>query len=401
MRVLGMISGTSHDGVDAALVDFELDQDVLTARLVHGSSTPYPDKLRAELVDAMPPRPSSADEVCRLDTRIGQYFAEVAETVVEAGGPTDAVCSHGQTVYHWVEDDHCLGTLQLGAPAWIAEQLGVPVVADVRSRDIAAGGHGAPLVPLLDSLLLAGLVEQGRTAAALNLGGIANMTVVTGGDPLAYDIGPANALIDAVVQDRGLDPAGYDTGGRIARSGTVNPRLLAQLIADPYYAQIPPKSTGKELFHHGYVAEQLHRFDEPVSDADLVATLTQLTADLVVRDLRRSEVTKVIAAGGGVENPVLMELITAGLPGVDFGTTEEFGVPPEIKEAFAFALIGWCTLHGLPANVSSATGSTGPRLLGSITPGRGPLTLPATVSMPRSLEVRSVEVRDPGQVRDA
>ncbi|MDN5725417.1 MAG: anhydro-N-acetylmuramic acid kinase [Propionibacteriales bacterium] len=390
-----MISGTSHDGVDVAVVDFALSDEVLTATVLHGDSTPYPDRLRAELVATMPPYATSIDEVCRLDTRIGQHFANVAATAVEASGPIDAVCSHGQTVYHWVVDDACLGTLQLGQPAWIAERLGVPVVADVRARDIAAGGHGAPLVPLLDSLLLAGLVERGTAAAALNLGGIANMTVVGDGDPLAYDIGPANALIDSVVQERDLDPAGYDTGGRIARSGTVHERLLAQLLADPYYAQAPPKSTGKELFHAGYVAEQLGRLREDVSDVDLVATLTRLTADVVSRDLRRAGVGKVVAAGGGVENPVLMGWIADGLPGVEIGTTQEFGIAPEIKEAFAFALIGWFTLHGLPANVPSATGSSGPRLLGSITPGRGPLTLPGTVPTPRALTVRALTVQAP------
>lgn len=384
MRLLGMISGTSHDGVDAAVVDFDLAGSTLSAEIVHHDSTPYPADLRSRLVAALPPRPTTLDEVCRLDTLIGQHFATVAEAAVESAGAVDAIATHGQTVFHWVDGDHALGTLQIGQPAWLAERVGVPVVSDLRSRDVAAGGHGAPLVPLLDELLLP---PEDRPAASLNLGGIANVTLLDGDSPLAYDIGPANALIDAVVQARGLHPAGYDDGGRIAAAGTVHSRLLEQLLADPYYALPAPKSTGKELFHDEYVTRALAWLDEEVSSTDLVATLTRLTAEVVARDLRAAAVTRVLAAGGGVANPILMGWLTEGLPGVSVETTDSLGVPADAKEAFAFALMGWCTLHGLPANVPSATGAAGPRILGSISPGSGPLRLPDPTSAPTVLRL--------------
>ncbi|MGO1973969.1 MAG: anhydro-N-acetylmuramic acid kinase [Propionibacteriaceae bacterium] len=384
MRLLGLISGTSHDGVDAAVVDFDLDGSTLTARIVHHDSTPYPTDLRARVVAALPPRPTSTDELCRLDTLIGQHFATAAAAAVAVAGPVDAIATHGQTVFHWVEGDRALGTLQLGQPAWLAERLGVPVVSDLRSRDVAAGGQGAPLVPLLDNLLLP---PEVRPAAALNLGGIANVTLLDSETPLAYDIGPANALIDAVVQDRDLHPEGYDEGGRIAAAGTVHPRLLEHLLADPYYTLPAPKSTGKELFHSQYVAEALTWLDEEISAADLVATLTRLTADGVARDLRAAGVTRVVAAGGGVANPVLMGWLADGLPGVVLETTDAIGMPADAKEAFAFALLGWCTLHGVPANVPSATGASGPRVLGSITPGAGPLRLPEPAATPTALRL--------------
>ncbi|HEY4752399.1 MAG TPA: anhydro-N-acetylmuramic acid kinase, partial [Candidatus Limnocylindrales bacterium] len=214
MRVLGMISGTSMDGIDAAVVDFASDGDTLHGRILHGSTTRYRPPLRDRLIAAMPPESTTFEEVCRLDTLVGQEFAAVAQDVAAAVGGVDLVVSHGQTMFHWVDGGHALGTLQIGEPAWIAERTGVPVLSDTRIRDIVAGGHGAPLVSYLDSLLLAG---RGGTAIALNLGGISNITVVRpDGSLVAYDIGPANALVDAVVTAEGLDPAGYDTDGRLA-----------------------------------------------------------------------------------------------------------------------------------------------------------------------------------------
>lgn len=383
MRILGMISGTSHDGIDAAVVDFEPAADRLRVRIVHGASTPYAPELRARIVAALPPAATTMDEACRLDTLIGQAFADAAAAAVEVAGPVDAVASHGQTLFHWVEGGRALGSLQLGQPAWVAERLGVPVVSDLRLRDVAAGGHGAPLVPILDELLLAGF---GEPAAALNLGGISNVTVVAPGRPsVAYDIGPANALVDAVVQDRCLDPAGYDTGGRIAAVGRVDAALLERLRAEPYYALPAPKSTGKELFNLAYVREAVGQ--AALTDADLVATLTRLTADVVGAELRHTGVRRVVAAGGGCANPTLMKWLAEAAAPAAVETTDALGVPADTKEAVAFALMGWCTLHGLPGNVPSATGARGPRVLGSITPGAEPLRLPEPVVAPRALEV--------------
>ena len=239
MRWLGMISGTSLDAVDAVVIEFTPQDNghVLEARVVGGRRRPIPRTLRARLVTALPPGPCTAHELTQLDTLVGQHFAAVAAAVVDELGPVDAVSSHGQTTYHWVEDGHALGTMQIGQPAWIAERLGVPVVSDLRARDVAAQGHGAPLVPLLDVLALAGANGGNATSevvAALNLGGISNMTRVEPAPPgaegdvrsepsiTAYDIGPANALVDAVVTDRGLTPEGYDVGGAIAATGAVD-----------------------------------------------------------------------------------------------------------------------------------------------------------------------------------
>ncbi|MER6000024.1 anhydro-N-acetylmuramic acid kinase [Nonomuraea angiospora] len=383
MRILGMISGTSHDGIDVAVVDFELVGGLLEGRVGHTASTPYPAELRARLIAALPPAETTLAEVCVLDTLIGQSFAEAAASAIALGGPVDLIVSHGQTVFHWVEGTHALGTLQIGQPAWIAERTGVPVLSDVRVRDITAGGHGAPLVSVLDGLLLR--AHEGG-AAALNLGGIANMTVVRGGELYAYDIGPANALIDAVVTSSGLNERGFDADGRIAASGRVDERLLEVLLDEPYYALAAPKSTGKELFHLGYVEAALARAGRAPGDADLVATLTELTVRTVARDVRAAGVGALVVSGGGCRNPVLMDGLRAALPGVDVAPSDDYGAPSDGKEAIAFALIGWLTAHGLPGTAPGGTGAREARILGTLTPGAGPLALPAPVAEPpRSL----------------
>ncbi|TMR91382.1 anhydro-N-acetylmuramic acid kinase [Nonomuraea basaltis] len=383
MRVLGMISGTSHDGIDVATVGFSLDGDVLEGRVGYTASTPYPDELRARLVAALPPAETTLGEVCVLDTLIGQSFAAAAASAISLGGPVDLVVSHGQTVFHWVEGAHARGTLQIGQPAWIAERTGVPVLSDVRIRDITAGGQGAPLVSVLDGLLLGGC-EGG--SAALNLGGIANMTVVRDGELFAYDIGPANALMDAVVTSRGLNVRGFDEDGAIAASGQVDARLLEVLLDDPYYRLPAPKSTGKELFHLGYVEAALARAGSQVADADLVATLTELTVRTVAQDVRAAGVSALVVSGGGCRNPVIMSGLRAALPGVDVAPSDDYGAPADDKEAIAFALIGWLTAHGLPGTVPGGTGASAARVLGTLTPGAGPLVLPAPLAgSPRSL----------------
>lgn len=377
MRILGMISGTSLDGIDIAVVDIAeagsgLGSDPLSLEVVAAETVAYPAQLRAALIEALPPAPASAEVLCRLDTMVGQAFADAAERVASRTGGVAAVATHGQTVYHWVVGSRALGTLQIGQPAWIAERLGVPVISDFRSRDVAAGGQGAPLVPLLDELVLA---QTGVVAANLNLGGISNMTVVRpGAEPIAYDIGPANALIDSVVRARRLHPAGYDEDGVIAGGGTVSEPVLTELLTEPYYRLPAPKSTGKELFDAAY----LDRFPAALrlADADLVATLTALTARTVADDVRAAGIERLYLSGGGAANPVMVGMLVELLEEVTVGTTDELGLPTEAKEAIAFALLGWCTLHGVAGNVPSATGARGPRILGSITPGTDPLLLP-------------------------
>lgn len=380
MRVLGMISGTSHDGIDVAVVDFTDGPDgTLAGRVEYSASVPYPADLRARLIAALPPAPVGFDVACELDSGIGQAFAAAAAEALAAhaalggngAGAVDVICSHGQTVFHWVQGATALGTLQLGQPAWIAEATGLPVISDVRAADIAAGGQGAPLVPVLDRALLEPLRARGERAAALNLGGIANLTVCApGAQPVAWDIGPANALIDAVVTASPGTPDAFDRDGALAAAGTVLPDLLAVLLAEPYYALPAPKSSGKELFHLGYARDAMRRAGVSPALPDLAATLTELTALTVAAAVQAAEVSVLVASGGGVRNPVLMARLAALLPGVRVALTGELGVPSDTKEAVAFALIGWATLHGLPGNVPSCTGAAGPRVLGRITPGR-------------------------------
>ena len=382
MRVLGMISGTSHDGIDVAVVEFTERDGVLSGRVLHDATTSYAPALRERLIAALPPAQTTLAEICELDTLIGQAFADAALAARDAVGGVDAVTSHGQTVYHWVDGAHALGTLQIGQPAWIAERLGVPVVSDVRIRDIVAGGHGAPLVSFLDELLLRG---RSGVSAALNLGGISNMTVVGEGSLVAYDIGPANALVDAVVVDEALNELGYDDDARIASGGTVDEELLALLLADPYYALTAPKSTGKEHFHLAYVRDAEARLGRSLAVADLVRTLTELTVQSVARDVRAAGIGFLAVSGGGCRNPLILDGLRAALPDVDVVLADELGAPADSKEAIAFALIGWCTLHGIPATVPGGTGARAPRILGTITPGDGPLVLPRPVDGLRSL----------------
>jgi anhydro-N-acetylmuramic acid kinase len=377
MRVLGMISGTSHDGIDVAICDFSRRGDELVGRVELVDSVPYDDELRALLVAALPPARTDLAAVARLDTLIGQAFAEAAHrsiaTHAAAGGaPVDAVCSHGQTVFHWVEDGAALGTLQLGQPAWVAERTGLPVVGDVRIADITAGGQGAPLVPLLDTLVLAPVRERGVTAAALNLGGISNVTVCApGADPVAWDIGPANALMDAVLMADPSTPLTFDRDGEVSAQGQVLPDLLAVLLAEPYYRDPAPKSTGKELFHARYVEKALASWGGSASVPDLVRTLVELTARTVAEGLVAAQVEQVFASGGGARNPTLMGALASAAPGVRVATTAELGLDPDAKEAIAFALIGWAALHGIPGNVPSCTGAREARVLGAITPVPG------------------------------
>lgn len=392
MRILGMISGTSHDGIDVAIVDFAEDANPGSAacdgggvaRIEYVDSVPYPRALRARLVAALPPAQIRLDTVCQLDTEIGQAFANAAKDALATHArlgfaPVTAICSHGQTVYHWVDAGTVRGTLQLGQPAWIAAATGLPVIADVRAADITAGGQGAPLVPILDRILLRPFAEAGKPVAALNLGGIANVTVLAPNtEPLAWDIGPANALIDTVVADSPDTPAAFDKDGALATAGSVHEPLLARLLDDPYYRVAAPKSTGKEHFHLDYVRQHLAALfatagtdprEHPLPLPDLVATLTELTARTVADALAASGAEAVFVSGGGVRNPFMMRRIGGLLPGVTVETSDALGVPVDAKEAVAFALIGWLTAHGAAGNVPSCTGAAGERVLGSITPG--------------------------------
>ncbi len=400
MRVVGLISGTSYDGIDAAAAELSLDGDEVTLRPLGSISVPYPPQLRADLVAAMPPAATTAEAVCRLDTGIGQAFAEVARTAIGelAGGRADLVVSHGQTLYHWVSGRGALGTLQLGQPAWIAERTGLPVLADVRARDVAAGGHGAPLVSLFDVLLLGGAMRLGGgeclggepagVRAALNLGGISNLTIMDPGqEPIAFDVGPANTLMDAAVSHATGGAETYDRDGARAARGVVQPDLLERLLADPYYALAAPKSTGKEHFNLAYLLAAQAGGGAVAAD-DVVATVTALTARTVAAACREHRVSSIVAAGGGTANPALMDLLRGAMPEVGVTTMDEHGIPSDAKEAYAFALIGFLTVHGLPGTVASCTGASRATVLGALLPGGAgfPELTPAAVP-PRRLRI--------------
>ncbi|WP_228001843.1 anhydro-N-acetylmuramic acid kinase [Nocardia australiensis] len=381
MRVIGLMSGTSHDAIDAVAAEITARDRTLRVRIAGQLSRPYPEWLRSELIGALPPNPIDMGAVCRLDTAIGQAFAEVADAAVREffNGTADLVASHGQTVYHWVHDDKTHGTLQLGQPAWIAERTGLPVVSDFRSRDIAAGGHGAPLVALFDELWLAG--QPGR-CAALNIGGIANATVI-GHSPVAFDTGPGNALIDAAVELSTGGTEHFDLDGIRAARGKVDDELLKVLLTEPYYRGAPPKTTGKELFNRAYLESVLgHR---TMSADDIVATVTALTADTIADALARYELTEVIVSGGGTRNPTLMAMLGARLGPAELCSSDTLGLPSEAKEATAFAVLGFLTIHGLPGNDATRTGATRATVLGSITPGAARLDFPALPAAPRRL----------------
>lgn len=375
MKVVGIISGTSFDAIETAAAELQLEGDTLVMRPLGARSFDYEVELREAVIAILPPASTRVEDVVKLDTRLGQAFAGAASGAVDelCGGHADLVVSHGQTLFHWVEGRRALGTLQLGQPAWISARTGLPVVSDLRSRDIAAGGQGAPLVSLFDILLLG---ESQKTRAALNLGGIANITVVSEErPPLAYDTGPANALIDAAVQRFSGGSEHFDRGGLRGARGNVDERLLERLLADPYYDALPPKSTGKEHFHLPYLLDRLDE-SSPLDEDDIIATLTALTAHTVAREMERWQLEEVVAAGGGTANPTLMSMLAEAAPEVEMRTTEAWGIPPGGKEAYAFALMGFMTMHGLPANVPSCTGADSPVMLGSITPGSSPLVMP-------------------------
>ncbi|WP_410664258.1 anhydro-N-acetylmuramic acid kinase [Amycolatopsis sp. lyj-84] len=382
VRMIGLISGTSIDGIDVAAAELRADGDTVVLSPLGQFEVPYPEALREALLGALPPNPCSAEQLTKLDTLVGQAFGEAAARGIEelAGGEADVVASLGQTVFHWVEDGTARGTLQLGNAAWIAERTGLPVVADLRVRDVAAGGHGAPLASTLDALWLREMAASGPVAA-LNIGGIANITVVPAnnaddadGDVLAYDTGPGNALMDIAAHRATGRRA--DVDGALAMRGNVRPDLLAKLLLDPYYAAAPPKSTGKELFHGEYLDTALDGLP-PVGAEDLLATLTELTAVTIAAECRRHGIATLIVSGGGADNPALMAALARNLPGTAVKTSDDHGLPRAGKEAYLTILLGWLTWSGVPGNLPSATGARGDRLLGSITPGAGPLRLPA------------------------
>ncbi|CAN5777111.1 anhydro-N-acetylmuramic acid kinase AnmK [soil metagenome] len=381
MLIAGLMSGTSLDGVDAALVEVEGDTpETLRWELAGFRSVPFTEQQRAMIHGAI--LAGTADALCTLNAELGEWLAAAVLCVCEESGVElerlDAVGSHGQTVWHRPPDDNGRGsTLQLGDPATIAERTGVPVIADFRSRDMAAGGHGAPIVPWVDQVLFR-LPDAAR--AMQNIGGIGNVTWVpplgSEQSAFAFDTGPGNALIDAAVELATSGRMVFDRGGQLAARGELDEALVTELLAHPFFLLEPPKSTGRETFGRPFV-ERVIGIIQPEGDQDwldLIATLTELSARSVADAYRRwivpRGIAEVVVTGGGALNPTLMGRIAALLDPLPVRDGTSVGIDPEAKEAVAFAILAWAHLCGIPANVPAATGAQGPRILGSYTPGR-------------------------------
>jgi anhydro-N-acetylmuramic acid kinase len=380
LRVIGLMSGTSLDGIDAALVDIDGSGTAdLSWKLIEFVSVPYTAEQRRLIHDAIVRGGTAA--ICEVHALLGEWFADAALAVCERARVTavdvDVIGSHGQTVWHRPPKDGARGaTLQIGDPATIAERTGIPVVSDFRSRDVAAGGEGAPLVAWMDRALFS---VPSRRRVLQNIGGMGNLTWLPAREDaqplLAFDTGPGNALIDAAVEiaTRGLHT--YDEGGARAARGTVDRALLDELLAHEFFAHKPPRSTGREIFGRPYVERLIQRV-APTSEAEwdnLIATLTALTAHSIARAchdwLSERGFDEVVVTGGGARNATLMRMIQDLLKPVPVLPGDTLGIDADAKEALAFAAFAWAHVHRIPANVPEATGAEGLRVLGSFTPG--------------------------------
>jgi anhydro-N-acetylmuramic acid kinase len=380
MKVIGLMSGTSLDGVDAVLAEFQgRTPETLEWRVLGFVSVPYTLERRNIIHNAI--LEGTAEAICRVHARLGEWLAEAALQVCAATGippeQVDLVGSHGHTIWHIPRagEPRAAG-LQLGDPNTIAERTGIPVVADFRGRDIAAGGEGAPLVPWQDRVLFS---LPGKRRVLQNIGGIGNLTWVPprgeAAPLVAFDTGPGNSLIDAAVELATGGRETYDRDGVRAARGRVRDDILAELLAHPFMALEPPKSTGRETFGRPFVKELAarHGIEGDAAWDDLIATLTMLTARTIIDSIRRwvadRGVDEVVISGGGARNPTLVRWITRGLAPVPVVTGETLGIDPDSKEALAFAALAWAHVNGVPGNIPEATGSAGPRILGSYTPG--------------------------------
>lgn len=334
MRVAGVMSGTSLDGIDVAVVDIRGKR----IETIAFQSTPYPKSVRDALLNV-----STVEAISRLNFRLGELYAKAILAMQE---PVELIGLHGQTIYH----EGGKHTLQIGEAAVVAERTGVDVISNFREADIAAGGQGAPLVPFVDVLLFG---RGNAPRAALNIGGIANVTLLPEG--IAFDTGPGNMVIDALAAEMSGGRERFDRDGRIARGGTVRWELLVDLLANPYFRRKAPKSCGREQFGPEYTRMLI---DSGLPMRDLLATATELTARTIAEALPPREV---IVSGGGVHNRFLMERLGSMLP---VRSSAEFGIDPDAKEAIAFAVLAYQTARGWPGNLPSATGASHPTVLG-------------------------------------
>jgi anhydro-N-acetylmuramic acid kinase len=384
VKVIGLMSGTSADGVDTVLVDIRKRRSRLHIKRLAFNVYPYSKLIQKKLIELASGHPLSVAVLCHLNATIGEYFADaVIELARDAEIPLSKISligSHGQTVHHlpvpkkegkW----RVRSTLQIGEASVIAERTGIPTVADFRPRDMAAGGEGAPLTPYLHFLLFGG---RRKSLAIVNIGGISNVTYLKAGaemdETVAFDMGPGNMLIDGLVSLLTQNRKGIDRDGKWARKGKVHPDVLSELMRHPFIKKHPPKSTGREVFGVSFVEKILKAGKKRrVSPADLVATVTAFTVSVIADNIRRfilktGPLNEVIVGGGGAYNPVLMEGLQEALAPIRVLTFEAIGHESRAIEAMTFALLAYQTWHGQPTNIPSVTGASHPVLLGKIIP---------------------------------
>jgi len=382
--VLGLMAGTSLDGVDAALVRLSGSPESPKFRLLAFSTTPYPTRLRQRLLQVADGEATTAGELSELNFEVGEAFAHAAVRLCRSARINPkrlaVVGSHGQTIFHQgsVRGQARSSTLQIGEPAVIAYLAGAPVVADFRTADMAAGGEGAPLVPMVDYQLLR---DDRQGTVALNVGGIANLTVIPVGagpsDVFGFDTGPGNMVIDSLVRHFTRGQRSYDAGGRSAARGLVIEPVLKRVLGLPFFRRPPPKSAGREQFGSEFVERCFleRRASRPGLFEDLLRTATELTARSIAAALDRfvfpdlppgSKLHRVVVSGGGAHNALLLARLRALLPGLRVQRADALGLPVDAKEAIAFAILADRTFHGLPGNLPRVTGAARPMVLGKL-----------------------------------
>ena len=382
MIVVGLMSGTSADGVDVAIVDIRRSQQRLKVQLQSFSSVSYTPTLRQRILAAA--EHGQVAEICHLNVLIGEIFAKATLKAIKQAGlqpkEVQLIGSHGQTLHHLPKPTREAGlgpirsTLQIGDPAVIAERTGITTIADFRSRDMAARGEGAPLAPYAHHLLFQ---HRSRTRLVVNLGGIANVTVLPAGSDLnhvlAFDTGPCNMLLDAVTTHFSKGEQTMDRGGRLAQQGHIDATILRFLLTHPYLRKVPPKSTGREEFGQAYVLKLLKRTEKrQLSLSDVLATCCRFLAQSI-RDAQTwidHDVHEVIIGGGGIYNASLVKELNNAFAPIPVRTMDDCGSHSKAFEAIAFAIMAYQSFHGTCANVPSVTGAQHPVVLGTITPGR-------------------------------
>ena len=382
--VVGLMSGTSADGIEAALLSLRGAPPDLAWKLRAHASFPLPRALRERILAAAGGAAWPAAEFAALDAAIAEeHAAAVLELLAEAEvdpQQVSAIGFHGQTIFHRGSREagpHGSGlTWQVGSAATLALRTGIRVVHDFRSADVAAGGEGAPLVPLVDWLMFR---SEHVPRALLNLGGIANLTAMPAGagpdDVVAFDTGPANMLLDGIVRRASGGKLAYDEDGARAEGGAIDDELLTEALADPFFAQPPPRSTGREHFGEAYLDRWFAAAEaRGLAECDLLVTAAVLSASAVAQAIHafvtpRMELTHVYASGGGTMNPVLMAALEAALDPIELKTTDELGLHVAAKEAAAFAVLAYESLHGRPGSLPAVTGAESPVVLGSVTLG--------------------------------